>query len=197
MEIEHLQRFSRRLNQLDRVEHSQNRAPTTVTEMNFGLRSAGNGRLARYGRPGQGSTYLSTVTEMNFGLRSAGNGRLARHGRPGQGSTYLSTVTEMNFGLRSAGNGRLARYGRPGQGSTYLSTVTEMNFGLRSAGNGRLARHGRPGQGSTYLRTAMSRYAARAVGLMLAPRYPSPVPRFGTGMRRIARRRAVVLPCFA
>jgi len=26
--------------------------------MNFGLHSAGSGRLARYGRPGQGSTYL-------------------------------------------------------------------------------------------------------------------------------------------
>jgi len=35
--------------------------PNTVTEMNFGLRSAGNGRLARHGRPGQGSTYLRTA----------------------------------------------------------------------------------------------------------------------------------------
>jgi len=43
---------------LDGVEHSQNRATTTVTEIHFGLRSAGNGRLARHGRPGQGSTYL-------------------------------------------------------------------------------------------------------------------------------------------
>jgi len=43
---------------LDGVEHSQKRAITTVTEINFGLRSAGNGRLARHGRPGQGSTYL-------------------------------------------------------------------------------------------------------------------------------------------
>jgi len=43
---------------LDGVEHSQNRATNTVTEINFGLRSAGNRRLARHGRPGQGSTYL-------------------------------------------------------------------------------------------------------------------------------------------
>gem|GEM_PF-1206599 len=35
--------------------------PNTVTEINFGLRSAGNGRLARHGRPGQGSTYLRTA----------------------------------------------------------------------------------------------------------------------------------------
>jgi len=29
--------------------------------VNFGLRSAGSGRLARHGRPGQGSTYLRTA----------------------------------------------------------------------------------------------------------------------------------------
>jgi len=29
-----------------------------MTEINFGLHSAGRGRLARHGRPGQGSTYL-------------------------------------------------------------------------------------------------------------------------------------------
>jgi len=46
---------------LDEVEHSQNRATNTVTEINFGLRSAGNGHLARHGRPGQGSTYLRTA----------------------------------------------------------------------------------------------------------------------------------------
>jgi len=46
---------------LDGVERSQNRAPDTVTEINFGLRFAGNGRLARHGRPGQGSTYLRTA----------------------------------------------------------------------------------------------------------------------------------------
>jgi len=43
---------------LDGVEHSQNRATNRVTEINFGLRSAGSGRLARCGRLGQGSTYL-------------------------------------------------------------------------------------------------------------------------------------------
>jgi len=43
---------------MDGVEHSQYRATHTVTEINFGLRSAGNGRLARHARPGQGSTYL-------------------------------------------------------------------------------------------------------------------------------------------
>jgi len=46
------------LNLVDNVEHSRNRTLHAVTEMNFGLRSAGNGRLARRGRPGQGSTYL-------------------------------------------------------------------------------------------------------------------------------------------
>ena len=46
---------------MDRVEHSPYRATNTVTEMNFGLRSAGNGRLARHARPGQGSTYLRTA----------------------------------------------------------------------------------------------------------------------------------------
>jgi len=43
---------------MDEVEHSRNRAPDTTTEIHFGLRSAENGRLARHGRPGQGSTYL-------------------------------------------------------------------------------------------------------------------------------------------
>jgi len=43
---------------MDGVEHSQNRAPHAMTEINFGLHSAGRGRLARYGRSGQGSTYL-------------------------------------------------------------------------------------------------------------------------------------------
>ncbi|WP_448543760.1 hypothetical protein, partial [Roseiflexus sp.] len=47
-----IQQFSQRLNQLDRVERSQNRATNTVTEMNFGLRFAGNGRLARHGGHG-------------------------------------------------------------------------------------------------------------------------------------------------
>ena len=46
---------------MDGVEHSQYRATNTVTEMNFGLRSAGNGRLARHGRPDQGSMYLRTA----------------------------------------------------------------------------------------------------------------------------------------
>ena len=48
-----------------------------------------------------------------------------------------------------------------------------------------------------YARRSPPARGGDAVGLMLVPRYPSPVPRFGTGMRRIARRRAVVLPCFA
>ncbi len=46
---------------MDEVAHSQNRATSTVTEMNVGLRSAGNGRLARHGGPGQGSPYLRTA----------------------------------------------------------------------------------------------------------------------------------------
>jgi len=33
--------------------------------MNFGLRSAGNGRLARHGRPGHGSTYLRTAINIH------------------------------------------------------------------------------------------------------------------------------------
>jgi len=65
---------------MDRVEHSRSRAPHAATEMNFGLRekyaemyfgtsqfsqeverSAKSERLARHGRPGQGSTYLRTA----------------------------------------------------------------------------------------------------------------------------------------
>jgi len=49
---------------MDGVEHSQYRATHTVTEINFGLRSAGNGRLARHARPGQGSTYLRTAIKI-------------------------------------------------------------------------------------------------------------------------------------
>ncbi len=44
------QRLSQRSNLVDRVEHSRNRAANTVTEMKFGLRSAGNGRFVRHGR---------------------------------------------------------------------------------------------------------------------------------------------------
>jgi len=36
----------------------RNRAPDTVTEINFGLRFAGNGRFVRHGRPGRWSMYL-------------------------------------------------------------------------------------------------------------------------------------------
>jgi len=45
--------------------------PNTVTEINFGLRSAGNGRLARHGRPGQGSTYLRTAI-IRYPARAVG-----------------------------------------------------------------------------------------------------------------------------
>jgi hypothetical protein len=34
---------------MDEVEHSRNRAPNAVTEMNFGQHSAGSGRLVRHG----------------------------------------------------------------------------------------------------------------------------------------------------
>ncbi len=57
---------------MDRVEHSQNRATSMVTEMNFGLRSAGNGRLARHSRPGQGSMYLRTAIIRNAGVEALG-----------------------------------------------------------------------------------------------------------------------------
>ena len=40
----------------------RNRTLHAATEMNFGLHSAGSGRLARYGRPGQGSTYPRSAT---------------------------------------------------------------------------------------------------------------------------------------
>jgi len=46
------------LNLVDEVEHSWNRTLHAATEMNFGLHFAERGRLARHGRPGQGSTYL-------------------------------------------------------------------------------------------------------------------------------------------
>jgi len=39
-------------------EHSRNRAHHAATEMNFGLHSAGSGRLARHGRWEQWSMYL-------------------------------------------------------------------------------------------------------------------------------------------
>ncbi len=44
-----LEQFSQRLNLADGVEHSPNRTPHKATEMNFGLHSAGSGRLARHG----------------------------------------------------------------------------------------------------------------------------------------------------
>jgi len=48
---------------LGKVEHSpddrnEHRASPAATEINFGLHSARNGRLARHGRRRQGSTYL-------------------------------------------------------------------------------------------------------------------------------------------
>ena len=56
---------------MDRDEHSQYRAPHTVTEINYGLRSAASGRLARHGRPGQGSTYLRTAI-IRYPARAVG-----------------------------------------------------------------------------------------------------------------------------
>jgi hypothetical protein len=38
-----------------------NCTPHAATEINFGLHSAGRGRLVRHDRPGQGSTYLRTA----------------------------------------------------------------------------------------------------------------------------------------
>jgi hypothetical protein len=60
---------------LDRVERSQNRAPDTVTEMNFGLRARLN-QLDRVERSQNRAP--DTVTEMNFGLRFADQAGFAR-----------------------------------------------------------------------------------------------------------------------
>ena len=49
---------------MDGVEHSQNRPTNTVTEINFGLRSAGSERLARHGRYEPWSTYLRTAISV-------------------------------------------------------------------------------------------------------------------------------------
>jgi hypothetical protein len=57
-----------RLNLLNKVERSQNRAPDTVTEINFGLRFAGNGRFVRHGRPGRWSMYLRTAVNAQSPL---------------------------------------------------------------------------------------------------------------------------------
>jgi len=46
---------------LDEIEHSRHCACHAVTEMNVGLPSAESVRLARHGRPGQGSTDLGTA----------------------------------------------------------------------------------------------------------------------------------------
>jgi len=116
---------------MDRLNAPGNSAPHTATEMNFGLRSAGNGRLARHGRPGQGSTYLRTALNAQSPLGR----RHEAHPGISQFSQRLNLMDRLNA---------------PGNSAPH--TATEMNFGLRSAGNGRLARHGRPGQGSTYLR---------------------------------------------
>ena len=43
-----------------RLNTPGNGAPDAMTEINFGLPSAGSRRLARHGRPRQGSTYLRT-----------------------------------------------------------------------------------------------------------------------------------------
>jgi hypothetical protein len=48
----------------NRDKHSRNRPPA-ATEMNFGLPSAGRGRLVRHGRPGQGATHLRTAIILN------------------------------------------------------------------------------------------------------------------------------------
>jgi len=119
---------------LDGCEHSQNRAINTMTEINFGLRSAGNGRLARHGRSGQGSTYLRTAINS----QSSSTPRHEAH----TGLYFLQRLNLMDGVEHSR--------------SPAPHAATEMNFGLHSAGRGRLARHGRPGQGSTYLRTAIN-----------------------------------------
>jgi hypothetical protein len=66
---------------MDGVEHSRSRAPHAMTEINFGLHSAGRGHL------GIGLGLLLLVD-----LHSAGRGHLVRHGSPRQGSTYLRTA---------------------------------------------------------------------------------------------------------
>gem|GEM_PF-1421843 len=79
------QRFSQRSNLMDRVEHSRNRTLHAVTEMNFGLHSASDGRLARHGRPRQGSTCLRTA--INSQSPSARSLRM-RAGTPAHPGLY-------------------------------------------------------------------------------------------------------------
>jgi hypothetical protein len=60
---------------MDKVEHSQNRAPHTATEMNFGLRSAGNARLVQHGRARRRSPYPRTAIITVF-LKGRNFGKL-------------------------------------------------------------------------------------------------------------------------
>jgi hypothetical protein len=75
-----------------------------ATEINFGLPSAGRGRLARHGRPGQGSTHLRTAIILNLHQHHTGRWRRSPHTedascpRPISRTRHQCAWTEM--GLR-------------------------------------------------------------------------------------------------
>ena len=119
--VSYLEQFPQRLNQLDKVERSQNRAPPTATEMNVGLRSAGNGRLARHGKRAspwiaEGFSLAAHGAYWNkFSISIISVNGQAR-GAAGCAAIYCGMgrrwrwATEMNFGQRAgAGRGRVRR----------------------------------------------------------------------------------------
>jgi len=55
-----------------RLNTPGNGAPDAMTEINFGLHSAGSGRLARHGRLRQGSTCLRTAIIRDAGMEALG-----------------------------------------------------------------------------------------------------------------------------
>jgi len=78
-----------------------------ATEINFGLPSAGRGRLARHGRPGQGSTHLRTAIILNLHQRHTGRWRRSPHTedascpRPISRTRHQCAWTEMGLRQRS------------------------------------------------------------------------------------------------
>jgi hypothetical protein len=130
----------------NRDKHSRNRPPA-ATEMNFGLPSAGRGRLARHGRPGQGATHLRTAINTPGIAPPCGDRNECR-----------STLrwTRASRATRQTRTGGNASENRDKHSRNRPPAATEMNFGLPSAGRGRLVQHGRPGQGATHLRTAIN-----------------------------------------
>jgi hypothetical protein len=138
--------------------------------MNVGLPSAGRGRLARHGRPGQGATHLRTAintpgiappcgdrNEFRSTLRWTRASRATRQTWTGGNASenrdkHSCAVGSDRVGRGTGGN---ASENRDKHSRNRPPAATEMNFGLPSAGRGRLVQHGRPGQGATHLRTAI------------------------------------------